>query len=146
MLYNTLAVYVSAYSVLAILLLVAHFYCKWQMGLRKYNEVINGALAGKKKTILFGIYSYSITIAWLVFALPFLDLVTFRWFTEFQDHGILTYFGSLSDKTANFYFLLIFFNILGVKAALNLGEAALLLHKGRVRLIPTKFGMIWAQE
>jgi hypothetical protein len=138
---------VSIYSLLAITFLFVHYFCKWEMGLQRYNNVINLMWANSSGALLIAVYSYSVLAAWLVFSLPWLDLFTFQKFTHFQDHdGIMTYFGLISGKQANTYFLVMFLNILGVKAALNIAEAALLLRGGRVKLIPMRFGMVWLRE
>lgn len=146
MLYNALAIYVSTYSVFAIMFLFVYYFCKWEMGIIRFNNVINLEFAGKKRTVLFAVYSYSVIFAWLALAAPWLDLFTFRWFTHFQDHGIMTYFGLMEGKTADTYFLVMFLNILAVKAALNLGEAAMLFSNNRVKLVPTHLGMVWLRE
>lgn len=146
MLFYTLAVLSSAYSVFAICFLITHLYMKRTYGLPAYNEKIN-KLAKTKTIVVFEIYSYLSCAIWLALVLPWVDLFTFHFVSNFKDDRVITYFGSMTYHQADIAFIVAFFNILGVKAAMNLAEVADILRRGRVRMIQIPRGMmLWKPE
>lgn len=145
MLYYTLATLTSFYSVIAVALLVVNFYMKRTYGIDGTTERIN-RLAGTKKIRAFQIFSYVSMVAWIALALPWIDLTTFGWFSHFENRGLRTYFGWMEHNEASTYFFVMFFNILGAKAALVLAELSGLLRKGRVVMVPRGIIHIWMHE
>ena len=145
MLFNTFVTLASTYSVLAVILLITYFYMKRAYGIAGSTEKIN-RLAGTKKVVMFEIYSYASLAVWFALVLPWADLFTFQKFSHFQDGGLQTYFGWMTSHDASIYFVVMFMNILGAKAAMTLAELAGLLRKGRVRMVPHGFFLVWMPE
>ena len=143
--FYTLTALTSTYSLLAIVLLITHFYLKHAYGIAGSTEKIN-TLAGTKKVVAFEIYSYLSLIAWFALVLPWADLFTVQYFSHFKDGGLETYFGWMTSHEASIYFVVMFMNILGAKAAMTLAELAGLLRKGRVRMVPHGFFFVWMPE
>lgn len=138
--FNFITAFVSTYSLLAIALVVAFLVLKFMYGVRGVNQIIN-FLAGSRNTLAIEIFSYSSLAAWFALVLPWMDLLTVQWFTRFQDDGMVSYFGQMKGRDVDIYFVVMFFNILGAKAAMTLAELARMLRKGRVLLIPR--GPLW---
>ena len=133
---------ISIYSVLAVTLLVTYFYMKHACGIAGATEKVN-MLAGSKKIVMFEIYSYISLIVWFALALPWVDLFMFQWFSHLENDGLRTYFGWMTDREASIYFVVMFLNILGAKAAMTLAELAAMLRKGRVRMVPHGIFFVW---
>ena len=146
LLYTTLTALISAYSLLAVALLVTYFCMKRVYGITGSTEVINRKFAGTRKIVAFEIYSYISLTVWFALVLPWADLFTFQWFSHVEMHGLWTYFGWMTSHEASIYFVVMFFNILGAKAAMTLAELAGLLRKGRVRMAPHGFFFVWMPE
>lgn len=140
--YYAFASLASLYSMLAAILLVTYFYMKHVYGIQGSTKIIN-QFAGTKKIVVFELYSYLSLVVWFAFALPWVDLFTFQWFSHFENEGLRTYFGWMTDHEASIYFVVMFFNILGAKAAMTLAELAGLLRKGRVRMVPHGIFFVW---
>ena len=145
MLYQTFATLASLYTVLAVVVLVAHLYLKHVYGVRGSAEVVN-KLAGTKKIVVFEIYSYLSLAVWFALVLPWVDLFTFQKFSHFAEGGLQTYFGFMTSKQADMFFVVMFMNILGAKAAMTLAELAGLLRRGRVQCIPHGWFLVWKPE
>ncbi len=131
---------ISGYSLLVAALLIIHWYLRNAHGIVGSTEVIN-KLAGTRKIVAFEVYSYFSLAVWVVLVLPWVDLLTFQWFSHFKDDGIKTYFGWMTSREGSIYFLAVLLNILGAKGAMTLAELAGLLRKGRVCMVPR--GIFW---
>ena len=83
---------------------------------------------------------------WFVLVLPWADLFTIQYFSHFKDGGLESYFGWMTSREASMYFVLMFVNMLGAKAAMTLAELSGLLRQGRVRLIPHGWMLVWTRE
>lgn len=140
--YYAFATLATLYSTLAVILLLAYFSMKHMYGIAGATERIN-TLAGTQKVVAFEIYSYLSLAVWFALALPWVDLFTFQWFTHFENHGLRSYFGWMTDHEVSVYFMVTSMNILGVKAAITLAELAGLLCKGPVLMIPRGPFLVW---
>lgn len=143
MLFNTLVTFASIYSLLAVLILFVSVYLKKVYGLTGFNQQVN-RLAKTKTIVVFEVYSWVSMVIWFALALPWVDLFTANLSSSFKDDGINTYFGWMSSKQAGIYFVLMFMNILGVKAALKFTEITAMLRRGRVHLVRPAWGaLVW---
>ncbi len=143
MLFNTLMTLSSTYSMLAIVILISTVYLKKVHGLDGFNRQVN-TLAKSKTIVVFEVYSWFSIVVWVTLALPWVDLFTANYMSGFKSGGVTTYFGWMSSKQAGAYFVLMFMNILGVKAAMKLTEIAAMLRRGRVHLVRPAWGaMVW---
>ena len=144
--YYMFATLATLYSALAVVLLITYFYMKRVHGIAGSTETINQKFAGTKKVVAFEIYSYLSLAVWFALVLPWADLFTFQWFSHFENDGLQTYFGWMTSHDASVYFVVMFMNILGAKAAMTLAELAGMLRKGRVRMVPQGFFFVWMLE
>lgn len=144
--YYALATFASLYSALAIILVITYFTMKRVRGIAGSTEIINQKFAGTKKIVAFEIYSYLMLAVWFALALPWVDLFTVQWFSHFQNDGLQTYFGWMTSHDAGVYFVIMFMNFLGAKAAMTLAELAGLLRNGRVRMVPHGMFFVWMPE
>lgn len=140
--YYAFASLATLYSALAVILLITYFLMKRVYGILGSTERIN-TLARTKKVVAFEFYSYLSLVIWFALALPWVDLFTFQWFSHFENDGLRTYFGWMSDHEVSIYFVVMFLNILGAKAAMTLAELAAMLRKGRVRMVPHGIFFVW---
>lgn len=146
MLFYTLAVLSSIYSVFAIVFLIHLLVYKKRFGVEALASKAN-EFARTKTIVAFEAYSYISLAVWLALVLPWVDLFTVQLTTSFKDGGVVTYFGWMSSKEAGTYFVVVFLNILGVKGGLNLIDIAGMLRRGRVRLLQIPHGMLlWRPE
>ena len=145
-----LSIFVFTYALFAIVFVVATVGIRFLGGVEGYNRYINNRFAGKKSVIVFEIYSYLVLLAWLTTFLSFADLFTIQKFAQFRDYpyyDILTWFGPMSYRQGDIHFFFLFFNILGIKAALNMVEVARLVRQGRVRIHKLPYGfLLWTRE
>ena len=141
MLFNTLMILSSIYSVLAIVILISNIYIKKVYGLSDFNRRVNG-LAKSKQIVVFEVYSWCSMFVWFTLALPWIDIFTFNYSSSFKDGGLYTYFGWMSSEQAGMYFILLFINILGVKAALSITQITRMLRRGRVYLVRSAWGAV----
>ena len=139
MIIDTLSIFVTAYSLFAIVFMIASLYVEFRFGIDKFAKIVNERYAKKKALIIFEIFSWLVVVVWLVLGLTFVDLTTFQFFTHFEGSGVSTLLGSMDSRKFDVYFLVMFFNILGVKAAWLFAQVAHILRKGYVRLIKRGF-------
>ena len=130
---------------LAIVILIASMWIRHTRGNAGLSAQVN-KIARTKKAVVFEIYSYLSVLAWLVFALPLLDFMTFSKFVTYQDGGLQSYFGWMTSQQASVYFVLMMMNIIGAKAFMTLAELAGMLRRTRVLLISRGMFLIWEPE
>ncbi len=145
MLYNILATIASINSFLAVILLLTFYYLKLRYGIQGMTERVN-RLAGTRAIALVQIYAYLSVVVWIALALPWIDLITIQKLSQFKDGGMDSYLGWMTSRQASIYFVLMFFNILGAKAALPVAELASLLRRGRVRMMKWGIFFVWKPE
>ena len=145
MLYAAFVAITSLNSVLAIVILIASMWIRHTRGNAGLSAQVN-KIARTKKAVVFEIYSYASLAVWFALVLPWADLFTFQKFSHFQDGGLQPCFGGMTSHDASIYFVVMLMNILGAKAAMTLAELAGLLRKGRVRMVPHGFFLVWMPE
>lgn len=71
--------------------------------------------------------------SWLIFVLPFFDLLTFNISSNFQDDGVSTYLGFLSRKEYGYYFVATLAFIIVPKFCFQVIDIANLLKRGPIK-------------
>ena len=142
----------SGATLFGILFVLGFWGIKHAYGLEVLVRIINNYFAGRRFMLWVEIFSYICMVAWVALALPWIDLfTTLWWFSRIEDLeggglGLKTWFGFMNEHEATTYFCFMFFNILGVKAALQISEMAKLLQRGRIRIIRHGLILAWMSE
>jgi len=142
--FTTLAAIVIIYSIAVIVLVMGYHRIKRRRGISGVAETINRNFVGRQAPIVaFEIFSFVSIMAWFWLALQGVwSMVHYT----IGDGGFKTYFGWVTSRQAEIYFLIVLFGGASMKAAISLIELAGLIRKGRVSVTVKKGFYVWESE
>jgi hypothetical protein len=135
----------TLFSFACILLQVFKIWYTYKHGTEGFVNLLNRNIQTKIVSQIFYLSAFNLAL-WLFLSLIWLDLFTFKFFTDYKDGGLSTVFGYFDSRTASWFFVLNLFNMIGAKGSMFLIELCGLLVHGPVKVQRFGFIEIWSKS
>jgi hypothetical protein len=113
--YNLLVVLCTTYTAVAIFTMLYFTYMKAKWGADGINRVAR-RIAGTWLPSSFVIFANVAVVAWVLLALPWVNLFTIHYGVDMKVDGFQTYFGTMTGSQSNLYIVLVLVNIIAAKS------------------------------